>query len=93
MKVILKKMKNKKIRSATFVCCLTFISKKKIITTTGKIKGSISYKIKGKKGFGYDPIFIPLSKSLTFGEMIKADKMKMDHRYIAFKKLKKRIKI
>ena len=93
MKVILKKMKNEKNRSATFVCCLTFISKKKIITTTGKIKGSISYKIKGKKGFGYDPIFIPLSKSLTFGEMIKADKMKMDHRYIAFKQLKKRIKI
>ncbi len=93
MKVILKRMKNKKNRSAIFICCLAFISKKKIITTTGKIKGSISYKIKGEKGFGYDPIFIPSTKSITFGEMNRRSKMKMDHRYIAFKELKKKIKI
>ena len=93
MKIILKKMKNEKNRSATFVCSLSFKDKKKIISVEGKIKGSISLKILGKKGFGYDPIFVPLNKKITFGQMSKFKKIKMDHRFIAFKKLRKKIKI
>ena len=94
MKFILRKMKKKKIRSATFVCCLSYKDKKrKIISVEGKLEGNISTKILGKKGFGYDPIFIPLKEKITFGQMIKSKKIKMDHRYIAFKKLKKMIKI
>ena len=94
MKFILKKMSKKKDRSATFVCSLALIlDRKKTICVTGKVKGSISYNIKGKKGFGYDPIFIPNTKSITFGQMQKNKKIKMDHRYIAFKNLKKKIKI
>tara|TARA_X000001036_G_scaffold414953_1_gene430632 strand:- start:633 stop:1211 length:579 start_codon:yes stop_codon:yes gene_type:complete len=94
MKYILRKMKNKKNRSAFFVCCLSFkYSTGKIVTVTGKIFGSISYKILGNKGFGYDPIFIPNSKTITFGQMLKMDKIKLDHRYIAFKKMKKKVKI
>ena len=94
MKFILRKMKKQKIRSATFVCCLSYKDKKrKIISVEGKLEGNISTKILGKKGFGYDPIFIPLKKKITFGQMIKSKKIKMDHRYIAFKKLKKLIKI
>ncbi len=94
MKKILKRMKNSKNRSATFVCSLSFKHPEgKIITVVGKIKGLISYKILGKNGFGYDPIFIPSSKKLTFGQMKKLKKMKMDHRYIAFKKMKKKVKI
>ena len=94
MKFILRKMKKKKIRSATFVCCLSYKDKKrKIISVEGKLEGNISTKILGKKGFGYDPIFIPLRKKITYGQMIKSKKIKMDHRCIAFKKLKKIIKI
>ena len=94
MTFILKKMKNKKNRSATFVSCLAIkIPEKKTITVLGKIRGSISYKILGTKGFGYDSIFIPFSKSITFGQMSKTKKMKTDHRSVAFKKLKKKIKI
>ena len=60
MKFILKKMKNKKDRSAfLYVVYLLNFQRKKIITVQGKIRGSISKKIVGKKGFGYDPIFIP----------------------------------
>jgi len=47
----------------------------------------------GKNGFGYDPIFVPNGYSLTFGQMGKKQKMLMDHRFIAFKKLKKKINI
>ena len=55
----------------------------------GEVQGYISPKPKGKNGFGYDPIFIPLSKKITFGEMKPAQKYKIDHRFKAFKKIKK----
>ena len=94
MKFILKKMKNKKNRKAIFVCSLSFKKNNgKIISVEGRLKGNISNKIIGKKGFGYDPIFIPLKKKITFGQMLKTKKMKMDHRYIAFQKLKKKTRI
>jgi XTP/dITP diphosphohydrolase len=94
MKFILKKMKNKKNRNATFICSLSFNNKKgKVTCVEGKLKGKIATKIKGVKGFGYDPIFIPFKKKITFGQMPKLKKIKMDHRYIAFQKLKKKIKI
>ena len=90
---ILKKMKHKKDRSAVFICSLSFKHpKKKLINVTGKIKGSIARSIRGKKGFGYDPIFIPNKYEKTFGQFSKIEKMKMDHRYEAFKKLKRKIK-
>ena len=93
MKYLLKKLKNKKNRRAFFVCALSYkVPGKKALTVTGKIKGTISTKIIGKNGFGYDPIFIPLSKKETFGQISYKKKIRIDHRYIAFKKLKKKIK-
>ena len=94
MKFILKKMKGQKNRKATFVCSLSYINNfGKIISAEGKLKGNISSKILGKKGFGYDPIFIPEKYKITFGQMLKSKKIKMDHRFLAFQKLKKKIKI
>ena len=93
MKFILKKLKNKKDRTATFVCSLSYkTNNQKIVTVQGKLKGKISSSIKGKNGFGYDPIFIPSNKKITFGQMSKVKKIKMDHRFLAFQKLKKKIK-
>ena len=81
--------KNKKIK-ARFKCALSIsYLDKKITCVTGKVEGSISHKPKGKNGFGYDPIFIPNHKKKTFGEMKPSQKYKLDHRYNAFKKLKK----
>ena len=94
MKYILKNLKNKNNRSATFVCSLSYKDASgKITTVQGNLKGTISTKIKGKKGFGYDPIFIPKGKTITFGQMSKIKKMGMDHRFLAYKKLLKKIKI
>ncbi len=91
MQFILKKMKNKKNRKATFVCSLSYKNNDgKIVSVEGKLEGNISNKIAGKKGFGYDPIFIPLKKKITFGQMSKLKKIKMDHRFMAFKKLKRK---
>ena len=94
MKFILKKMKSKRNRSAFFVCSLSYYDENGRITSVeGKIKGKISIKMRGTNGFGYDPIFIPNKTKITFGQMRKSKKMKMDHRYLAFKKLKQKIKI
>ena len=79
-------------RNAKFVCSLAIkLPNKKIISVQGKISGKISKKIKGTKGFGYDSIFIPKNYNITFGQMIKSKKMKIDHRFIAFKRLKKKV--
>ena len=84
-----KNWKSKKIK-ARFICALTIYGhNKKIISSVGKIEGHISSLKKGRNGFGYDPIFIPIGKKITFGEMKLSQKYKMDHRHKAFKKIKK----
>ena len=84
-----KNWKIKKIK-ARFVCALTiYRPNQKTINSIGKIEGHISSSIKGKNGFGYDPIFIPEGKKITFGEMKPSQKYKIDHRFKAFKKIKK----
>ena len=94
MNFILKKLKKKKDRSATFVCSLTYkYPMKKSVTVVGKIKGKISKKKSGKNGFGYDPIFLPNNQKITFGQMSKSKKMQVDHRFVAFTKLKQKINI
>ena len=81
--------KNKKIK-ARFICALTiYKNSQKIINSIGKIEGYISPVMKGSNGFGYDPIFIPKGKKITFGEMKPLQKYKIDHRFKAFKKIKK----
>ena len=84
-----KHWKTKKIK-ARFVCALTIYGpNQKTINSVGKIEGYISPSMKGKNGFGYDPIFIPKEKNVTFGEMKPFQKYKIDHRFKAFKKIKK----
>ena len=84
-----KNWKTKKIK-ARFICALTIYGpNQKTINTLGKIEGYISPSMKGKNGFGYDPIFIPKNKKITFGEMKPSQKYKIDHRFKAFKKIKK----
>jgi|TARA_Y100000992_G_scaffold280654_1_gene227853 XTP/dITP diphosphohydrolase len=84
-----KNWKKKKIK-ARFVCALSisFMSKK-ISLVKGKVEGYISSKPRGKNGFGYDPIFIPNNFKKTFGEMDPSKKYKIDHRFKAFRKIKK----
>ena len=78
--------------SARFVCCLTVCwPNGKCYSAQGTIKGKISRNKKGNKGFGYDPIFIPQGYNITFGQMKPSLKMSIDHRFIAFKKLKKKL--
>ena len=91
-KELTKKNKNWKLKkvNARFICALSICYlDKKIASVLGKVEGYISVKPKGKNGFGYDPIFIPKNKRKTFGEMSSLQKYKIDHRFIAFKKIRK----
>ena len=84
-----KNWKHKKIK-ARFICALSICYlDKKIASVLGKVEGYISVNPKGENGFGYDPIFIPKNKRKTFDEMSSLQKYKIDHRFVAFKKIKK----
>ncbi|NCV24410.1 MAG: non-canonical purine NTP pyrophosphatase, partial [Proteobacteria bacterium] len=87
-----KNWKSKRIK-ARFICALSISSlDKNLICVRGEVEGHISDIPKGNNGFGYDPIFIPRiprEKNKTFGEMKPSQKYKIDHRFKAFKKLKK----
>ena len=79
-----KKTKKQKI-SATFYCSLSLVGQKINNVVTGKISGFIIPQKKGNDGFGYDPFFIPLHSKKTFAEMGNNQKMKLSHRFEAFK--------
>ncbi len=96
IKKVYKELSKKKIDwrkdkvKARFVCALSLsYLNKKITCVVGIVEGTISKRPKGNNGFGYDPIFIPKNKTKTFGQMKPSLKYKLDHRYVAFKKIKK----
>ena len=75
--------------TARFICCLTlYLPNGKNYLGKGIVKGKISALKKGKKGFGYDPIFIPNGYDKTFGQMEPMLKMSIDHSFKAFLKIK-----
>ena len=55
----------------------------------GECKGRISFKNKGKGGFGYDPLFIPEGYDKSFSELGEEEKNKISHRGKALEKFKK----
>ena len=88
-------MTKKKINSTTqafsLIELLVVVAILGIISAIGVVSynGYISSTMRGKNGFGYDPIFIPKGKKITFGEMKPTLKYKIDHRFKAFQKIKK----
>lgn len=53
----------------------------------GEVEGSLVFPPRGRRGFGYDPIFLPADGTATFGEMEPDAKHAMSHRAKAFAKL------
>lgn len=53
----------------------------------GQVEGRVVWPMRGDKGFGFDPVFLPDGKTQTFGEMDPAEKAAMSHRTVAFRKL------
>jgi XTP/dITP diphosphohydrolase len=83
----------KKDRKAFFVCALSlYFPDHTYKVFEGKIHGHLQFPPKGANGFGYDPIFVPVGFSKTFGEMKYNFKEKISHRAKAFQKLMQYLK-
>lgn len=79
------KEKNIETSQAYFACVLALAfpdGKTKIFE--GRVDGTLAFPPRGRKGFGYDPIFIPEGEIQTFAEMDLAMKQRMSHRARAF---------
>ena len=84
------KKKNKMNSKARFVCAISVaLPDGSSFEYQGKIEGSISFPARGKKGFGYDPIFVPKGYSKTFAQISKIKKNQVSHRFKAFIQIKK----
>ena len=87
-------MKNidEKLRTASFKTVVTFVSQDLELVAEGSVKGIITRKTYGNKGFGYDPIFYVLNGNKTFAEMNVNEKQRCSHRGNAIANLKKLFK-
>ena len=75
-------------RTARFICAWSLAwPDGHVDSFEGKVEGSLVWPMRGKNGFGYDPIFLPLGGDMTFGEMEPALKHAMSHRADAFEQL------
>jgi len=77
---------------ASFICYAVYYDGKKFISAHGAVKGEITLNPKGTSGFGYDPLFVPQNYKLTMAELDPKAKNEISHRFIAFAKLKVKLK-
>lgn len=83
-------LKEENNRKASAICTICFIDKAEIEHIfQGEIAGTISTKLRGDLGWGWDPIFIPDGSEKTFGEMEMDEKNKYSMRGLSFEKFKK----
>jgi XTP/dITP diphosphohydrolase len=74
---------------AHFVCALSLAWPNDGQTEAfeGRVDGTLTWPPRGDKGFGYDPLFVPVGREETFGEMDLDEKHRISHRADAFRKL------
>lgn len=88
-KKLLKLLKNEKNRKLIVQSAVAFHDGKKVHTFVGTVKGTLTFKERGKHGWGFDPIIIPNGETQTYAEMGHDRKNELSHRRKALDKLKK----
>lgn len=84
---ILDLMERERRRTAYFQCSIAVSSRFHVTKTfSARAYGTISRQVRGHKGFGYDPIFIPSNSNRTFAEAGLDFKNVHSHRAVAFRK-------
>jgi len=80
-------------RAAAFKCAIAMVSPDGWeLVTEGRCRGRIGFKEVGRKGFGYDPIFILPQYGKTMAQLSLKEKNRISHRGRALRKLKKLLK-
>jgi len=80
-------------RKARYACAVALADKRGLLVTKeGYCSGLIGYKMQGRYGFGYDPLFIIPKYKKTFAQLGPKIKHKMSHRFRALKKLEKTLR-
>lgn len=74
-------------RSAAFVCVLALaLPQGAVKCFEGRVEGQLVWPVRGTRGFGYDPMFVPDGLEETFGELEPHYKHRISHRAAAFRK-------
>lgn len=89
--LLLEEMGGKTNRNARFRTVICLIEEGKEFFFEGKCEGTITTERYGKKGFGYDPVFMPKGYGESFAEMSLEEKNKISHRGLATQKLIKHL--
>ena len=79
---------------AYFVCVLVLVRDSVDpfpLIATGLFEGVIKTTMRGKNGFGYDPMFYPKNSNFSLAEMNENEKALLSHRGIAIQILKTKI--
>jgi XTP/dITP diphosphohydrolase len=74
-------------RKASFKTVIALNLGGKTIFFEGTVNGTITEEKMGDKGFGYDPIFLPIGYKKTFAQLPLSVKNEIGHRGKAFQKL------
>jgi XTP/dITP diphosphohydrolase len=75
-------------RDAAFVCAAAAaFPDGRVLSVEGRLAGHLLTERRGTKGFGYDPVFVPVGGSHTTAELEPAAKDAISHRGLAFRAL------
>ncbi|MCA0426849.1 MAG: RdgB/HAM1 family non-canonical purine NTP pyrophosphatase [Bacteroidetes bacterium] len=88
MEKLLDELQGKSNRNARFVTCICLIINNEKHLFEGELKGRIGYEMRGEKGFGYDPLFIPEGDERTLAELSADEKNSISHRAKAIEKMR-----
>ena len=74
-------------RRGRFRTVITLWYKGKYYTFEGSVNGTITRKMQGVNGFGYDAVFMPDGFDCTIAQMTQEQKNALSHRSVALRKL------
>ena len=80
-KLLLEKLKGKENRGAHYTCAMALVYPDgKEVSAEGYMYGEITDNPRGERGFGYDPLFIPVGEQRTVAQMTDDEKNAISHR-------------
>lgn len=87
MRLLLSNMDHEDNRKAHFSTVIALIEGDEMLLFEGRVDGVISREPHGDEGFGYDPIFEPEGRGMSFAQMSADEKNAISHRGRAVAKL------